>query len=212
MLRYLPGLILIQLVAVVLLHVNAGAAPMDLLVRAGLPCAVVTLVMALWFSTLSSSRAEERLAALIEAHAREREQLKVEAVEARERVQVDALHEREKVQQAARREQDKAVDKVRRDAEKRERRVSRGASLKVGATFFTTACLGVLMLLTELLTLGLLTLSTSAGALGGYLLRWRQTKQLPTEPSVVRDKGEPRVIGQTSLPAIESRPLEKDTA
>ncbi len=212
MLRYLPGLILIQLVAVGLLHVNARAEPMDLLVRAGLPCAVVTLVMALWFATLSRSQSDQRHAALIEAHAREREQLKVEAVEARERVQVDALQEREKVQVAARREQDKAVDKIRREAEKRERRVSRGASLKLGLTFFTTAGLGVLMLLTELLTLGLLTLSTSAGALGGYLLRWRQTRQLDDDRAQRLPDTAPRIVADSSVLAIEAPPRTKDPA
>lgn len=214
MLRYLLGLTLIQIVAIVLFHVNAGATPRDLLVQAALPCAMMTVVMALWFSTLARSHAEQRKAALIEAHAREREQLKVDAIQAREQVQVDALKEREKAQQAARREHDKMLDKVRRDAEKRERRVGRGASLKVGTAFFGATAMGVLMLLTELLTLGLLTLSTSAGALGGYVLRWRQTRPSATDGSTsTGGENAPRVIGQSTVAIMQDKPsAHKDPA
>jgi len=48
------------------------------------------------------------------------------------------------------------------------------ANFKVGAAFSGTIAFGGLMLLTELLTLGLLTMSTAGGALGGYL--WRAKK------------------------------------
>ncbi len=58
----------------------------------------------------------------------------------------------------------------------RERSISRRANLKVGLAFMAVSGLGVLMLVTNMLTLGLLTITTAGGALGGYLLRWRQSR------------------------------------
>jgi hypothetical protein len=58
--------------------------------------------------------------------------------------------------------------------------------------------LGVLMLATHMLTLGLLTITTAGGAMGGYLLRWRQSRQamdrLSREVSEA-GAGVPRLVG-----------------
>ncbi len=205
MVRYLLGLILIQVVALVLFAVNADASLQDTAIRAGLPCAIVTVVMALWFSATARSEADRRHADMVAEHAREREALKLDAIQSREQVRVEALKDREKIQLDARRAQDKAIDKVRRAAEKRERRVGRGASVKVGMAFFSATALGVLMLLTELLTLGLLTIASSASALGGYLLRWKQdranARSTIDQPIIEHAVDTPRVIGSSSVEA-----------
>lgn len=183
LLRFLPGLILVQLVAVALYAVRHRVADDgDLLQAVGLgvllPAAVVTLVTALWFANLARQLAERRHAELIERHAREREELKVSAVLERERVKGDAARER-----------DEALENVRRQARRDERRANRAASLKVGGAWMAATAIGVLFLFTELLTLGLLTITSAGGALGGYLLRWRQTRGPHTVP--IPPAGEP---------------------
>jgi len=183
MLRFLPGLLLVQLVVLALYLTNAGGSLEALAVRVLLPALVVTLVTALWFGNLSRIASDRRHAELVERHAREREQLKVDAVVQRERVKGDAARERERT-----------LERLHRESRKAERRVDRMANLKVGLAGLSVVGVGVLFLLTELLTLGLLTITTSAGALGGYLLRWRQTRGRAATTSVIVPDAAPRLI------------------
>ena len=161
MFRYLAGLVLVQLITVGVFVLNADAEPEALALRAGVPALGVALLAALWFRTLSRVDGERDLARTRVEHERERERLRG-----------DAERERVKITRAAERT-------VRRE----ERRAGRRANLKVGLAFGATAGLGVLFVISELVTLGLLTLTTGGGALGGYLMRWRQTR------------GDPRVGG-----------------
>jgi predicted phage tail protein len=100
--------------------------------------------------------------------------------------------EREKIQLSAEKEKARVVEKTQKQIRKEERLVSRKANLKAGLAFSGAAVLGGVMLITELFTLGLLTLSTSIGGLSGYLLRVGQTSglALPGKRRVVQTKSE----------------------
>lgn len=161
MLRYLPGLLLVQLVTLGLFALNADADMQSLALRAGLPAMAVTLVAALWFRSIARADSERDLARTRLEHERERDTLHRRAADDRIKVERDA------------------AKTIRRE----ERRTGRRANAKVGLAFAATAGLGVLFVLSELVTLGLLTLTTGGGALGGYLLRWRQTRVAPLEMS-----------------------------
>jgi|GEM_PF-1324101 len=154
MLRYLPGLLLLQLFTLLLFGLNADAGSEALLVRAGLPALAITLITALWFKSLSRADGERDLARTRLDHEREREALQRQA--ASERIEVERG----------------AAQTIRRE----ERRTSRRANFKVGLAFAATTAIGVLFVLSELVTLGLITLTTGGGAMGGYWLRWRQTR------------------------------------
>lgn len=156
MLRYLPGLLFLQVLTLLLFGLNADAPREALLLRAGLPALAITLITALWFRSLSRADGERDLARSRLEHEREREALHRQA--AAERVEVERS----------------AARTIRRE----ERRAGRRASLKVGLAFAATAAMGVLFVLSELVTLGLITLTTGGGAMGGYWLRWRQTRTL----------------------------------
>ena len=161
MLRYLPGLLLLQLVTLALFLANAGADPTALLLRVGLPALALALVTALWFRSLSRADGERDLARTRLEHEREREG-------ERERLRRDAARERETLARESERAHRREV-----------RRTSRRATFQVGLAFAATGGMGVLFVLSELITLGLLTLATTTGALGGYALRWRQTRSRP---------------------------------
>ena len=75
MFRYLPGILLVQLVTLALFWINREATVEDLLLRAGLPALIIAFVTALWLSTLGRMEAERRNAELRENHASEREKL-----------------------------------------------------------------------------------------------------------------------------------------
>ena len=158
MLRYLPGLVLLQLVTLVLFVVNAESEPPALLLSVGLPAAALAAVTALWFRSLSRADGERDLARTRLEHERERER------------------ERERLQRSASRERESLVRESERTRRREVRRTTRRAAFQVGLAFAATGAMGVLFVLSELVTLGLLTFATGGGALGGYLLRWRQTR------------------------------------
>lgn len=177
MFRYLPGIVLVQLVTLALFWVNRAASVQDLLLRAGLPALIIAVVTALWLSTLSRMEAERHSAQLREEHADEREKLKRKIERTRSEVLQQASADKAQMQERAHVERERLVEQTHHQLMQRERSISRRANIKVGLAFMAVSGLGVLMLITELLTLGLLTITTAGGALGGYLLRWRQSRR-----------------------------------
>jgi len=165
MLRYIPAILLIQVVTAVLLWVNQGAAPRDLAVQFGLPAVLIALVAALWFASIGRRDAERATAKMQLAHAREKEKLNLNAEKSKAEVLVQ----------------------TQKEIRKQEKRVGRMASFKVTLAFVGAGLMGVLMLITELVTFGLMTLTTTLGGLGGYLVRARQSYDAKNDASVLSD-------------------------
>lgn len=153
MLRYLPGILLVQVVTAILLWVNLDATPRDLAIQVGVPAILITLVTALWFASIARGDAERVTAKLRLEHAQEREKLNVNAEKSKARI----------------------VEKTQKEIRKQEKRIGRKASFKVSLAFVGTTAAGVLMLITELFTFGLMTIMTTVGGMGGYLVRARQS-------------------------------------
>lgn len=150
--RYLPGIFLVQVVTAVLLWVNLSGSPRDMAIQFGIPALLITLVTALWFASIARADAERANAKIRLEHARDREKLNVNAEKTKARI----------------------IEKTQKEIRKQEKRIGRKASIKVGLAFFATTIAGVLMLITELFTFGLMTIMTTMGGLGGYLMRARQ--------------------------------------
>lgn len=202
MFRYLPGIVLIQVVTLALFWVNQGATTENLLLRAGLPAAIIACVTALWLSTLGRMDGERRNAELREKHANEREQLNREIERTRSEVLQQASADKAQIQERAHVERERLVKQTHKQLMQRERSISRRANFKVALAFMAVSGLGVLMLVTNMLTLGLLTITTAGGALGGYLLRWRQSRlalDRLSEALPDADSPGPRVVDQASV-------------
>jgi len=152
MLRYIPGVLLVQLVTAVLLWVNVEAPFRALLIQFGLPAILITIVTSLWFASIARGDAERLNAKLRLRHAAEKEKLVVGV------------------------ERDKARVRLQSEKEmrKHEKRVGRKAGFKVTLAFVGATLAGLLMLITELFTFGLMTITTALGGMGGYLFRGRQ--------------------------------------
>lgn len=155
MLKFLPGLLLLEIITVCLMLL----APENLTgwgwLRLLIPLAIVASLMALWFSAMSNQQRKDELMRLQETHAREREKIKVNAERAKHQVTKEA---QKQVQQEI-------------------KRTTAQANFKVGLAVAGAASVGGLLLLTQFLTLGVLLLGTAGGTLGGYLLRLKQEKQ-----------------------------------
>lgn len=154
MFRFLIGILIIQIATVALVFL----APADLhglgWLRLIIPIALMGVFAAFWFNSIASHKSKDELSKLQQHHAKEREKLQINAERAKTRMM------KKTQQQIA-----------------KEAKITHGkANFKVGATLAAAVGFGALMLLTEMLTLGLMTMTTAGGALGGYLYRGRKEK------------------------------------
>ena len=85
------------------------------------------------------------------------------------------------------------MEQTQKQIKKQEKRVNRKAGIKVGLAFIGTTAAGALMLITELFTFGLMTIMTTVGGLGGYLVRARQSLGINNEDQTdLIDVSEPK--------------------
>lgn len=160
MLKFLPGILLLQVVTVALVLI----APVNLAdwgwLRLAIPVLIVGLLTAFWFGAVAAHQRKDEISRLQENHAKEREGILMNAERAKAKIVKQAHQE--------------TLQEV--------RRTSTQAKIKVGLAFAGAAGIGGLLLLTQFMTLGLLMLTTAGGALGGYVLRIRQEKGKPLLP------------------------------
>ncbi|MEA3278620.1 MAG: hypothetical protein U9Q81_25650 [Pseudomonadota bacterium] len=152
--KFLIGVLLVQ-GATVLLVVTALKTDLD---QTGLLFLLLNLTVgvltALWFTSIADGARKQALARAKESFSREREKIRVRA-------------EQQKT---------KEVRNTQRQIERQKRRGQTGSNLKTGVVIGGAVGVGVVMLLTQFVTLGLLTLSTAGGAALGYGARVRQEK------------------------------------
>lgn len=194
MLRYIPGIVLVQIVTFTLFWVNQGASIEQLLLRVGLPAVMFSAVTALWLSLIGRMDAEQRNSALREQHAEERMQLNREIERVRSEALQEASADKAQLLERAHTERERLVRQTHKEIMKQERSASRRSNMKVGLAFMGLTGFGVLMLVTQFMTLGLLTITTAGGAMGGYLLRWKQSKQVMDRLAKLPENPDPRVL------------------
>ena len=186
MLKFIPGILLLQVVTVALVMI----APADLAdwtwLRVVIPVLIAGFLTAFWFGSVAAHQRKDEISRLKESHAKERENIRVNAERAKTRM----------------------VKQTQRKTLKEVRRSSTRANIKIGLAFAGAAGLGGLLVFTQFMSLGLLTLTTAGGALGGYLLRMRQERARMRLAH--QDRDAPRIIdvapGKTKqLPHDEAR-------
>lgn len=164
MLRFLPAIILIQLAtaAVIYALINAPLEGNQLLVIALLGL-IISVLAAFWFASIAGHLHNDTLAKTQEKHAQEREAIRVNAERQKSRI----------------------VKDTQKQITKATNRAHAKANFKVGAMLAAAIGAGGLMLFTQFLTIGLLILTTSGGALAGYLTRLKQERS--TLPRLAKD-------------------------
>jgi hypothetical protein len=151
MLQFLPGIIIAQLVAGALVYLYPTDAGLDWLKLAAI-LLLLAILIALWFGSIAKHISKDAI----------------------HKVTDEFNREKDKIRLKAEKDKNKFVEQTHKKITKETQRAHGKANLKVGAAFAGAAGAGILMLLTELLTLGLLTLTTAGGALAGYVARTRQ--------------------------------------
>jgi len=163
--RYLPGILLAQLIAILMTWLNRDRLMESIgWLQVLLPSLVVALVVGFWFSALSRRDVARNLEKTNQKHLREREDLRVAAEKAKAKVQRDAH---------------KSIARETRKTHAR-------ANLKVGAALTSAIAFGVLMMFTQLASLGLILLSGAGGALAGYMGRIRRNNRQLSDDDVAR--------------------------
>ena len=174
--KFFVGVVLVQGMTALLLYAwsRTGSADAALtFVALGLAAGFFA---ALWFASLSRSDRKEA-------------QIRAEARLAQERERHKRLSERARL---------KAADAARKEGQREARRGRAGSNLKLGGAVAGMVGLGVMLLLTQFLSLGVLLVSSSGGAVAGYLFRARQEARRRPGPEVAltstRDADESRYI------------------
>ena len=121
---------------------------------------LIGVIAALWFSTITSHASQHTLIRASEKYNRQRDRMRRQA-------------EKEKT-----REIRNSHQQVLRET----RRLQNRSTLKLGAAMTGIAGLGVMLLFTQFMTLGLLAVSATGGALLGYGIRARQYPAIGRSP------------------------------
>ena len=176
--KFLVGILLIQGTAALLVYAALKSDQIEVWLLLGALAVVISFLATFWFASIAGHLRKDALARVRENFSREREQIRVKA-------------EREKT---------KVIKQSQQAIAKERNRAQNKANFKVGASLAAAAGLGVLMLLTQFVTVGLLTLTTAGGALGGYLFRARQdhAERIGAEPKRLGDRV--RWPARTALP------------
>jgi len=182
-LKYLIGVLFVQGVTV-LLVVTAYRTDLE---RTGLLLLLLNLAIgaltAFWFTSMAAGARRQALS----------------------QAQVGFAREREKIRVRAEREKAKEVKSSRQWVSQERRGAAQGGNLKTGLVLGGAAGLGMVMVLMQFATLGLLALTTAGGAALGYGLRARQDrlgfsigKLLPPTEKPVRTIEAPSTEGTTA--------------
>lgn len=161
-LKYFLGIALVQGVTILLVYAWWRTGSTDVILTfAGLGL-VAALFAALWFASVGRGHDKEAL-------------IRAEGHLARERERHRRLTEKERV---------KAAEHARKQVQRESSRVKTRSNIKLYTAMAGIAGLGTLLLLTSFLSLGVLLVSSSGGAVAGYWLRARQDLRRRSLPPV----------------------------
>ena len=152
MLKYLLGILIIQAATVAMTLTAMKSDNQELWLAVLLLALLIGLVTAFWFASIASHAKKDALAHAKDEFSKEREKLRVNS-------------ERQKT---------RLIRKSHEEIRKETNRAHAKSSFKLGAGFIGIVAAGALLIFSQLLTLGFLTLAVGGGALGGYLMRVRQ--------------------------------------
>ena len=155
MFKFLPGILLLQMVTagLVIISLRWWQEP-QLIVVAVAFAIIVAILTTFWFGSIAHSIQQSHQAKLQAKHAQDRETIIRQAEREKAQVTSKSYQQREKFAQHA----------------------SAKANFKVGAAFAAAVAAGGLMIFSQLVTVGALVIIASGSGLAGYLLRMRQDK------------------------------------
>ena len=192
LIRFLVGIFLLQGVTGLLVYTALGTDwqatwPLFLLLGSS-----IGALVALWFSAIVGADRRHAVARAAERFFKEREQIRVK-------------HEQQRTKDV--RNHERLAAKAAKGGG-----IGGGLTLKSGAVVGGAVGIGIAMLLTQFVTLGLLTLTTAGGAVLGYGVRARQEKLIGGRRAGAAEKDIKVIAGREVPLAIEGRDRRSRTA
>ncbi len=152
LLKFLLGIVLVQLGTAFIIYISPNEFNEISLLRLIIPLLFMALIVAFWFTSLSEHFKKDSEHKLSSKFAKEREELRVKAERAKTRV----------------------IKNAQKEIAKEAKITHAKANFKVGAAFAGVLGVGVLFMMAQLVTAGLLTMTAAGGAIGGYYWRGKR--------------------------------------
>lgn len=174
LIKLFAGIVLVQVVSALLLYAWWRTGSTDIALTFGALALASAFFAALWLGSIARRHSAEALI----------------------RAEGDLARERERHKRLTAEERAKAVENARRLVDRETQRVRNRSNVKLYTAFAGAAGLGTLLLLTQFLSLGVLLISSSGGAVAGYLLRARQEIRRRAE---IEPPASPRLVAGTRV-------------
>lgn len=161
MFRFLPGIIILQVILAAVVYGAIINNTPTAFAAVAIYILVVSVLFSIWLKSLAELQAKDVISRHKDAFAKEREELRVKA-------------EKEKL---------KVVKDTQKQYNKESTRANAKANFKVGAAVAGAVGVGAFLVVGQMVTLGLLTLTTAGGGLAGYIVRARQENKMLADPN-----------------------------
>jgi len=150
--KFIFGIIIAQIATYFLIVLAPEELSLMGIVRVGIPLLFIAFIIAFWFNSIAGHHSKDAIGKAKEHFANEREKIRSNAHRAKER----------------------AVNAVRKESAKETAKAHAKANFKVGAAFAGMLSVGGLFVFAQMLTAGLLAISATVGAMGGYYWRGKR--------------------------------------
>jgi predicted PurR-regulated permease PerM len=191
---FLPGILLLQLITAGLVLAAISLQNTQLiivLILLALICAVLT---AFWFSSIATNLFNDELKLLLKQHSDEKVQLQKQAEQEKSQIhqqtqQIQSQHAKERERLLLQAEQEKRyfLEQSYQKIANETRKANRRANIKIGIAFSLAAVAGGVMIVSQLVTLGMMVMVASGSGLTGYIIRARH-ERLSKRKSLLLEK------------------------
>jgi len=148
LLKFLFGILLAQIATYTLILLSPTTLDMTGILRMAVPLFFIALVIAFWFSSISTQHGKDRFA-----------------------------HEKEKIRKDAEKDKERVIKEAQRNITIESTKTHAKANFKVGAAFAGALGVGALFVFAQMVTAGLLAIAATGGAMGGYYMRSKKAQR-----------------------------------
>ena len=189
LLKFLFGILFVQsaTLSLILLAPDSFETTQGIL-RLILPLAFISFMVVFWFGSLLEHAKKDATQKLRQDFYKETEKIKTKAQKEKDNIKDKVAKEKEEIH-----------IKAQREIAKEARATSAKANFKVGASFAGVLGVGALFVFAQMVTVGLLAMTTAGGALGGYYYRGKR---------IARKEDEARYKELQHIDAIDVKVIE----
>lgn len=183
-LKFLFGILLVQIATYFLIITAPSEFDIKALFRVAVPMLLIALIVAFWFNSIAGHHSKDAIG----------------------KVKDNFANEREKIRTNAQRAKDRAVKAAQKESARESAKAHAKANFKVGAAFAGMLGVGGLFVFAQMMTAGLLAISATVGAMGGYY--WRGKRIQHREIREIENRSDFKVTHTRPKRISEIKPKE----